>query len=115
MVGKGRIVRDQVPRLTVVEEPGATAATLGVEVATISRVLMPVRREFSGREVYTRYHWSVPLVKLFLPVAAAFALPWRQPHQHDAGPWGPLDYGRDFLGWLNPFRGLPGRQAVCGD
>jgi hypothetical protein len=77
--------------------------------------LANVRHEFTGREVFTQYHWSCPL-KIVLPVSLVFAIvmPFEQPHYHDFEVWGRTDYARDFVGWINPFEAWPGGKEYLG-
>ena len=99
-----------VTALALVQEPGPESWVIKVRVAKETTGRRPVMLRYRGRAVRTRYHWSVPIVKLFLPVSVpmAFIQPFRQPHCHDSRPWGMADYLRDFVAWLNPFEACPG-------
>jgi len=99
-----------VTALALVQEPGPESSLVKVRVAKQSIERRPVMLRYRGRAVRIRYHWSAPIVKIFLPLSVpmAFIQPFRQPHCHDSGPWGMADYLRDFAAWLNPFEAYPG-------
>lgn len=99
-----------VTALALMQEPGPESSLVKVRVAKETTERRPVMLRYRGRAVRIRYHWSVPIVKIFLPVSVpmAFIQPFRQPHCHDSGPWGMMDYLRDFAAWLNPFEAYPG-------
>jgi len=97
-------------------EPDASSSLLVAQLVQVKESRQLEEREFSGVEVYTRYHWTVPFAKLFLPFSLPMALvmPVLQPHHHSADSWGAGDYLRDFLGWLNPFEAYPGGRQHLG-
>jgi len=101
--------------LRVLHHPTPDEPTLRVQVCEKVTVEEPVLRRFSGCAVVVPYRWTTPFLKVLVPVtlAAGVVMSFRQPHDHAADLWGPVDYLRDVFAWVNPFEAFPaGPQRI---